>query len=387
MKPEHATALIEWNVGGHHPTYLQAFTEAFAATGRPLCILSHHEPSDIPQGAVWVQIPRITWIKEHRWLGLGGTRLRYARLIRNALRKAESELGSKCSKVFFSSLYEAQAKVLASTASAIALPFAGLYVQATAFHGNSNSKKLRKIQRLLEHKHLDTIFLLDPTVRNAVQLACNKPTIVLPEVTCTTLPDSTKFAESLGLLPKCRPILGLFGHLTPGKGIVQLVEFSRSHPDLDVTFLLAGSCNWDEFTPAEADILRSACSSDPRFILHPHRIPDEADYNLLFSLCDVIWAVYRDFPHSSNTLAKAAHFKIPILVADGHLMAETTRTYRLGVVIPTNSAAAEDCLHQFLPALLTATDLWVHQQQPGWNEFQSHTDLVQFVSRLHSWLD
>jgi hypothetical protein len=304
MSTHNTIALIEWNIGGHHPSYLKAFITALTSLGHSLCILSHHQPNTLPANATWVQIPRITWIKKRRILGLGFTRLRYTLLIRSSLRLAESQFGARCTKVFFASIYESQAKVVASTAIRLGLPFSGLYVQAAAFHGNSNTKRRHKIQRVLDHEHLDAIYLLDPTVHAAVQLACRKHISVLPEVVCTDLPNSQDFAKNIGLIPPKKPIIGVFGHLTPGKGIVQLVEFARNNPNLEATFLFAGSCDWDEFTPVEAQIFRTTCQNDPRFLLHPHRVQDEADYNLLVSLCDVIWAVYRDFPHSSNTLAK-----------------------------------------------------------------------------------
>lgn len=378
-------ALIEWNIGGHHPTYLQHFLDALAADGRPVCVLSHVRPTALPSHACWIEIPSIRWIKQHRWRWLGASRFVYAFRILAALRRAEANLGCRCTKVFFASLYESQAKVVATTASRLALPFAGLYVQASAFHANANRRKRRKLDQWLRHPRLDEIFLLDPSVRAAVEHASQRPTTVLPEVTDTSLPTNNALAHTLGLLPKHRPILGLFGHLNPGKGIPQLIDFARRHPTLEVTFLLAGSCNWDEFSATDAESLQFICRNDPRFILHPHRINAEADYNLLISLCDVIWAVYRHFPHSSNTLAKAAWFRKPILVADGHLMATTTRTYRLGEVVPEEPSQAAPFLDQVLPPLLADPEGWIRRHTPRWDDF--HTDHAphHFGQALQRW--
>ena len=48
---------------------------------------------------------------------------------------------------------------------------------------------------------------------------------------------------------------------------------------------------------------------------------------------DILFAAYRDFPNSSNLLTKAAFYQKPILVSDGHLMAERVKKYKMGEVV------------------------------------------------------
>jgi hypothetical protein len=83
-----------------------------------------------------------------------------------------------------------------------------------------------------------------------------------------------------------------------------MIAFALSVPELDVTFLLAGSCRWEEFPREEEEMIKKAMSEDSRILFYPERIPEEASYNALVQACDALWAVYRDSPHSSNTLRR-----------------------------------------------------------------------------------
>jgi hypothetical protein len=44
----------------------------------------------------------------------------------------------------------------------------------------------------------------------------------------------------------------------------------------------------------------------------------------------MIFAVYKDFPHSSNLLSKAAFFKKPIMVSSKYYMGSEVDEYQLG---------------------------------------------------------
>lgn len=63
------------------------------------------------------------------------------------------------------------------------------------------------------------------------------------------------------------------------------------------------------------------------------RIPNEAQFNSLVNVCDILFAVYNKFPHSSNILTKAATFKKPVIVSNKFCMAERVRKFGLGLTI------------------------------------------------------
>src|SRR5690606_17180288 len=119
----------------------------------------------------------------------------------------------------------------------------------------------------------------------------------------------------------------------PSKGVATMARLAVEHPELDATFLFAGEVEWRAFSAEELGWIKRARELRGRVVFHGRRIPDEASYNALVRACSVLWAVYPNSPHSSNTLTKAAVFERPVLAADGHLMARRIREYRLGEVV------------------------------------------------------
>jgi glycosyltransferase involved in cell wall biosynthesis len=382
-----SVAVIDWNTSGHHPTYLREYVAAFADGGIPVVVLSPEPPAldPLPSGVVWREIPTIAWIKKRRLYTTRVARWLYARLLARTLREAAATLGAPCASAFFGCFHEAQSKLAAQILSVVGLRSAGLYVQAGIFHSGDhrkNNARARKVATILRHRKLDTVFMLDETMTDEVAAFAGKPVALLPDITDDRLDSSDPLPATLGLVPKQRPVIGLLGHLRPSKGIAEMLAFARSVPDLDVTFLLAGSCRWAEFTPEEESFIKRTCAEDPRILFHPGRIPAETTYNALVRACDVLWAVYCDCPHSSNTLAKAAVFERPVVVADGFLMARQVRRFRLGEVVPPGDAAA---LRAALVPLLTDAAGWRARHSPRWAEFREERSNARFRQRLREW--
>jgi len=337
-------AIVDWNTSGHHLTYLREYVLAFAERNVPVVVLSPERPNIAPwpPSFEWREIPTITWIKQRNFLGSSMARWRFAKRLAVTLKEAETALGSRCDRLFFRCLYENQAKIVTRVMPTLGLPCAGLYLQAGLFHSGQHrlgGKRTRSMRRLRQHDLLDTVFMLDETMAGAVSDFLGKPIIGLPDVTDCSLDENHPLPASLGIQPGGRSLIGLLGHLRPSKGMMEMIAFARSKPALNVRFFFAGSCDWHNFSPAEEHAIKDACSKDPRTIFHPHRIPDEDGYNALVRCCAMLWAVYRDSPHTSNTLAKAACFERPVVVADGFQMASQAPHYRLGGVVPQGDAA------------------------------------------------
>jgi glycosyltransferase involved in cell wall biosynthesis len=309
-----------------------------------------------------------------RWL--------FARRLLKVLRQAERSFGVSCSRVFFGCFHENQSKIITRAISTLRLPASGLYVQAGIFHSEkylTRCKLTRKVERLFKHELLKKIFMLDEEKMNVVANFSGKPVQYLPDITDCSVDDSDPLPRQLGLEPKIRPIIGLLGHLRPSKGIRELISFARSTPDLDVSFLLAGSCRWEEFETEDVKYIKQAIQEDSRIVFHPERIPTETSYNALVRACDVLWAVYRDCPHSSNTIAKAAFFEKPVVVAEGYLMARQTRKYRLGEVVPRDEPSP---LKKALSQMLNDPEGWRTRNNPRWLDFRREMSNESFRSLL-----
>ncbi len=95
--------------------------------------------------------------------------------------------------------------------------------------------------------------------------------------------------------------------------------------------------------------------------------------------CDVIFAAYLDFPHSSAIQCKAADLNKPIIVSEGYLMAERTRRFSLGEVIPQGNAKA------LLEAIIRITKnpgVWVAEHKPRWSEYRLENSFERFKKSL-----
>lgn len=379
--------LIDWNTGGHHQTYLREYVSSFSDSDQPVVVMCPEDPSPDfhSENMIWNEIPTMQWLKSHQQLGMLVARWRYAKLVAGMLRKLERQHGIRCSRVFFGCFYENQSKLVAALMRELGLPSSGLYLQAGVFHARaqqSRSKSLRKVGLMLRHPMLDRIFMLDQGMIEQVADYTGKTVVHLPDITDHSKDGDDSLPRELGLIPKVRPVIGLLGHIRPSKGVAEMIAFARSVPELDATFLLAGSCRWAEFPPEEEEMIKRAVAEDPRIIFHPERIPEETSYNALVRACDVLWAFYRDSPHSSNTLAKGAFFERPVVVAEGHLMARVTRRYSLGAVVEKNDMTA---LREVLVPMLADPNGWLAANPPRWEEFRRDNSKECFGERLREW--
>lgn len=382
-----AIVIIDWNTSGHHPTYLKEYTLAFASRGIHAVVLSPAPPliDPLPACIAWREIPTNDWMRERKWCTTPIARFRYARIIAAAMRDGEAALGRTATRVFFGCFHENQSKTASRIMKTLGLPAAGLYLHAGIFHSGAYQKDTRltrKVTDLMHQPLLDTIYMLDEGMMETVADFSGKKTAFLPDVTDCTLDDDEPLPAKLGLLPKKRPIIGLLGHLRPSKGVAEMIQFANSEPELDVTFLLAGSCRWEEFPPEQAAMIQRAVKEDERVVFHPKRIPDGSPYNSLIRACDVLWAIYHDCPHSSNTLSKAAFFERPVIVEDGYLMARQTREYALGEVVPPHDPAA---LRTTLHSMLDDPAGWRDRNSPRWREFRELHSNERFGEIMRSW--
>ena len=265
-------AIIDWNAGGHHLTYLREYVLAFAERDIPTVVMSPHPPAidPFPPSAVWMEIPTISWIRERKSTGTAIARWRYARHLAAVMREAEKSLGSRCARALLGCLYENQAKIASRVITTLGLPCAGLYLQAGVFHSGEHlgdGKLARNTRNVLRHGLLERVFMLDGEMADTVSNLSGKPVVLLPDVTDCSIVDDHPLPAQLGIPVGKRPVIGLLGHLRPSKGVTDLIVFARSEPALDTCFLLAGSCDWNDFSADEKQELLELLGELQRLLL------------------------------------------------------------------------------------------------------------------------
>jgi hypothetical protein len=121
------------------------------------------------------------------------------------------------------------------------------------------------------------------------------------------------------------------------------------------------------FKAPQKELLERAMHAARTAIFLPQRVPDSAAFNALVVACDVLFAAYHDFPHSSNMLTVAAVLEKPIIVSEGQLMAQRVREYRLGEVVPEADPAAT---LETLRRVARDPAAWRAARQPRWREYR-----------------
>ncbi len=377
-------AIVEWNVGGHHDGYLKLYVGTLLRQQRRLVALVRDaqalrlslagEGGDAAIAAgklVIAQIPAPAFLEEKkRWRRQWGA-WRYGRKVASLLAQAERTMGERCAQVFFACLYDHQVQLSATLAHMLRRPWSGLYLQAIAFHqpGRKVPRLQRNfpIQRLFAVPRMKGLLMLDESIADKVARATGRRVVIAPDVA-----DGPWLTEH-PLAMQCRqragaaPLVGLLGHLLPSKGITTLAEIALRDDAQDLAYLFAGEIYWTMFKPAQKEIIERAMRSARTAIFIAQRVPDSAAFNALVAVCDVLFAAYHDFPHSSNMLTLAAFLEKPIVVSEGRLMAQRVRDYRLGEVVPqADPAAALEALRRVTrdPAA------WRAARQPRWREYR-----------------
>ena len=229
--------------------------------------------------------------------------------------------------------------------------WSGLYLR-NHHHGEKPSikKALRMLAKgddILRSRQCPGIGVLDERFIPQMEKLCSKPVIPFPDVTQTNLPDrESVLASRIRQAAAGRKVIGIIG-LERRKGFLTLLktaELARQQK-LPYYFVCAGTISLQQYTPDEREKIHSLVRSiEAGEIDNLHldpaagRIPDEADYNSLFTTFDVAWAAYEGFQGSSGTLSKAAAFEIPSLATAGECVGRRVEDYRMGLTISEGDA-------------------------------------------------
>lgn len=346
-------ALIDWNWVGHHPTYFTHFATAIAKAEKdvvPFCA----DPEDClarlgneslttavrsrihtPQKVIGPQqsgFRPMRWRKEYDGI-------RFFRGHRKRLRRWEATNGRKIDLVFFACIYDRQFEGFPLAERFLGYPWTGLYLHARSFRMPGSPipgwSGLPCPEKIFAGPALRSVAVLDEVAVDPLdKITRGKPVFVFPDI---TEQSHNEEVASLGAKFRTwaagRPVVSLTGYLQKTKGVAEFVEAATARSMQGVVFILAGSINWNGFSPAERKTLQQVMESAPNIFTHLMELP-ESTMNSVLKISDVIYAAYRDFPNSSNALTKAAIFERPILVSDSHLMGDRVKRFRLGEVVP-----------------------------------------------------
>lgn len=180
-----------------------------------------------------------------------------------------------------------------------------------------------------------------------------------------------------------RCIVLLAGSLSPRKGVEIFCDLVETAQTDKYFFVAAGQIYHQTFSPTLLKRFYGLANDNPeRLIIHEGYIKDDLPFNAYINASDILYAYYRDWPHSSGMLAKAAVMKVPVLVSEKYLLGERVLRYQIGEAIPEHNL--EECL--------LALDRLQHNKIPSQNYTDYLTDfskdifdinLKEFVANAH----
>lgn len=131
-----------------------------------------------------------------------------------------------------------------------------------------------------------------------------------------------------------RKIIALLGSLDRRKNVLEFFEAARHCCDDDLFFVCVGTLHAARFPAEQLEAMRDILAQHPdRLYFHNGFVASDQVFDALFEFSSAVFAVYRDFPASSNMIVKSALYSKPVIVADEHLMGEMVREFRLGVTV------------------------------------------------------
>ncbi len=210
-----------------------------------------------------------------------------------------------------------------------------------------------------------------------------KLVIVFPDIADASPPDSN-FSVVKQIQDKAcgRKVIGLLGSLAKRKGFLTLLEVAQKTEQENWFFVFAGQLVERTFLPEDLEKIQAVVKSAPdNCHFHFDHIPGESQFNALVNVCDILFAVYINFLHSSNILTKASVFEKPVLVSNKFCMGERVHKFNLGCRIDENNVP--DCI-EALHYLFHSLKLNSHQVQPNFQGYRAFHSTEQLCGAFRS---
>ncbi len=379
-------AIIDWNEGGHHGTYLLNYSANLAALGARVLVMTAEgralDELNRQSGCRAVSIPSYDWIKRRRWITPWLARRAYVGLLVRTLRDAENRYGIHCQRFLLGCLYENHTPTVCRLFSNLNLPCAAIYIHSGVFHaggGKPQGKRAAAVTAALRHPALERIFLPDESMAAAVAAHSRKPVSVVPDFTDATVDPNWRPPPGY---PPDKPVVGLLGHLRPNKGTALMARIVVEHPEVDAFFLFAGDLPRGSHTPEEWAMIERAKQRPDRALFLPGHLR-EGHLNALLRTCEVVWVLYPNNPHSANLLTKAAIFHKPVLAAEGTLTGLRTARHRMGLCADWRNSAA---VAEALQSLIDPRNRKAVLPNPDWNGYAARHSRQALAEPLADWL-
>jgi hypothetical protein len=359
-------ALVDTLWIGHHPTYFKIFTKTLLELGHKVLTFCP-EPTEISQ---WITLncPKQTELfhafdlqepeLNQSLVSLAPkmlTALTYWQHTSGAVQKASLEIGSSPDLVFFAWLdsYLSSYSIHYIVDKIFPYDWSGLYFRPYQHLKQQGSSILRDFispYAALQSSHCKAVAILNEDIAETLQSKIKtKPVIIFPDITDESPPDfSFSIMNQIQDKAAGRKIVGLLGSLDKRKGFLTLLEVSQQMAEENCFFVFAGKVGESSFLPQELMKIQSIVKSAPHnCFFHFERIPDGTQFNSLVDVCDILFAVYNNFPSSSNILTKSAIFKKPIIVSNNFCMGKRVREFGLGLAINEgDTLQCIEALHQ-----------------------------------------
>lgn len=260
-------------------------------------------------------------------------------------------------------------------------PWSGLYFHPAHLRLNCRLSGPGSRDFLLKSPYCRSVAVLDEGIAHRLSKINKKPVVIFPDVADESPPDPEYYiARQITERSGGRKVIGLLGSLEKRKGLLRMLEISQTEAGKKWFFVFAGNLEEQTFTDNENDRIKQiAGSNSPNCLFHFERIPDEPQFNALVAQCDVLYAIYDNFYHSSNILTKAALFDKPVIVNSAHCMGERVLNHSTGVCVQKGDM--DECIGA-LKGLLEGPDVNIKQGFDGYRRLHSHHRLHKAFEEL-----
>lgn len=381
--------LFDYNVEGHHFTYLNLISLALYNQGYNIIIMSPCKDLNkyTLNGKDRVNIfPINNCPPEPIEFNFLSTR----RYIINLWKYTADELNQinlnrKEDLIFFPSIdeYITAYIPLYTIGKVFKYNWVGLYIKPRYLRVKQNYHHFRKgildINYLLKLKSCKSIAVLDSGIIDTLKIKLpGKKIVFLPDIISEEVPDYS-FPEYDEIVKQAgdRIIVLLIGAIDRRKGLINLLEAAKLLDQKKYFFVVAGKIFNSTFSSLELIKLNELLSGLNNLYFFTEIIASEGQFNAIISLCDILFASYLDFPYSSNMVGKAAFFNKHILVSKGYLMQEIVEKYDLGLAVGNNTGDLIKAIETLSIQTPNEAGRSKYVEEYSWNNFCSNlNDLV-----------
>ena len=218
--------------------------------------------------------------------------------------------------------------------------WAGLYFLPTHFRSDTEIAKRKRRREilsdyaLLRYSRCRGIGVLDEGTIQGLQKIKKDLPVLFPEMT-EKVAIQTEEINKIRQLAGGRCIFALLGHLAARKGVLEFLRLARDFPEDKGFFLMAGHFEPASFEAGELAEIRQLLAPTGRnnCYFKLGKVESAQEFNGFLACSDVLYLGYKNFYHSSGLLAKAAHFRKPVIAGKGYCIGERVDRYKLGITV------------------------------------------------------